>query len=361
MMWVETHFQEQINDTEILVDDCDMIQAECVFRHVATGSYHKRDKHINWAKALPDGTILDGPIMEFFYKQDVILLDGTTVSAPLMDIDDNGIPKVENGRFVLLHPNTWEVLQYKTIVNPSTKQSLGFEGIQKDIDVILENAADMRSKTLEIWEKLQKFYGPEWLWVWDGKIEYGKRKRDGRMVAADVIDWDSIRLRDALLVQWSDGRLYTWNHIDKPKILEILFKKYTSILTSLFTDFQSDIAQEIFWKIDTKFISRKTPLPKNKDGSYDTSPNNIQQLLFAFGSLLREPIEPMNDYSIKRIIEAEWLDKQWYRDGESAKETLSKYERLAKITDRLIQDLGSIDDVSWVMNARAIDVLWRPD
>gem|GEM_PF-7087032 len=83
-----------------------MIPLECVFRHMSTGSYRKRDVFQNGEKALPDGTVLHEPLMEFFYKNDVVLENGDVISDPLMDVDEEGILKIEDGKFVLLHPNT---------------------------------------------------------------------------------------------------------------------------------------------------------------------------------------------------------------------------------------------------------------
>ena len=60
---VETHFVETLNDREMLVKKLDIIPVEVVLRNVAAGSLTKR-------LGIEEGTVLDKPILEFFYKSD---------------------------------------------------------------------------------------------------------------------------------------------------------------------------------------------------------------------------------------------------------------------------------------------------
>jgi phosphoribosylaminoimidazole-succinocarboxamide synthase len=117
--------------------------------------------------------VLEKPVMEFFYKNDVILENGIIISDPLMDCDENGIPKRENENFVLLDPNSGEKLNYMEIENPSTNKILTQEEIQAEQAVILSHASQIRAKTGETGRHLQNFYRKAGIEAFDGKIEYG--------------------------------------------------------------------------------------------------------------------------------------------------------------------------------------------
>ncbi|HIE80001.1 MAG TPA: phosphoribosylaminoimidazolesuccinocarboxamide synthase [Nitrospinaceae bacterium] len=60
---VKTHFVETLNDREMLVKRLDIIPVEVVLRNIAAGSLSKR-------LGIEEGTVLDKPILEFFYKSD---------------------------------------------------------------------------------------------------------------------------------------------------------------------------------------------------------------------------------------------------------------------------------------------------
>ncbi len=60
---VKTHFVETLNDREMLVKKLDIIPVEVVLRNIAAGSLSKR-------LGIEEGTVLDKPILEFFYKSD---------------------------------------------------------------------------------------------------------------------------------------------------------------------------------------------------------------------------------------------------------------------------------------------------
>jgi phosphoribosylaminoimidazole-succinocarboxamide synthase len=60
---VKTHFVETLNDREMLVKRLDIIPVEVVLRNIAAGSLSKR-------LGIAEGTVLDKPILEFFYKSD---------------------------------------------------------------------------------------------------------------------------------------------------------------------------------------------------------------------------------------------------------------------------------------------------
>ena len=60
---VKTHFVKTLNDRAMLVKRLDIIPVEVVLRNIAAGSLSKR-------LGIEEGTVLDKPILEFFYKSD---------------------------------------------------------------------------------------------------------------------------------------------------------------------------------------------------------------------------------------------------------------------------------------------------
>jgi phosphoribosylaminoimidazole-succinocarboxamide synthase len=62
---IETHFIQQLSDTEALVKRLDMVRVECVVRNVAAGGLSKR-------LGIPEGEPLNPPVFEFFLKDDAL-------------------------------------------------------------------------------------------------------------------------------------------------------------------------------------------------------------------------------------------------------------------------------------------------
>lgn len=60
---IPTHFVELVSDREMLVKNLNIIKIEVVVRNIATGSL---SKHLS----IPEGTVFDEPVMEFYYKSD---------------------------------------------------------------------------------------------------------------------------------------------------------------------------------------------------------------------------------------------------------------------------------------------------
>lgn len=60
---IPTHLVELVNDREQVVKAVDIILVETVVRNIAAGSLSKRI-------GLPEGTMLDEPVLEFYYKND---------------------------------------------------------------------------------------------------------------------------------------------------------------------------------------------------------------------------------------------------------------------------------------------------
>ncbi len=62
---IETHFERQLSDDEVLVKRLDMIPVECVVRNFAAGSLVRR-------LGLEEGMALTPPTFELFYKNDAL-------------------------------------------------------------------------------------------------------------------------------------------------------------------------------------------------------------------------------------------------------------------------------------------------
>ena len=140
---IENHLIKRLNMREQLIDMVDIIPIEFVVRNVATGSLTKR-------LGIEDGTILKKPLIEFCYKNDEL-----------------GDPLV------------------------SREHIYAFEWASVfEIDWISEQC-------FRINDFLQGMFMGVGIKLVDFKLEFGKRKSDGRIILADEISPDTCRLWDA--------------------------------------------------------------------------------------------------------------------------------------------------------------------
>lgn len=139
---VETHFIEQISDTEQLNKRVDIIPLEVVLRNMTAGSFSKRF-------GVEEGIALETPIVEFYYKND--------------DLDDPFI----------------------------NDEHVKFLGIASD-----EEIAYIKAETRRINEFLKDWFNQIGLNLIDFKLEFGKDK-DGKIILADEFSPDNCRLWDA--------------------------------------------------------------------------------------------------------------------------------------------------------------------
>lgn len=139
---VETHFIEQISDTEQLNKRVDIIPLEVVLRNMTAGSFSKRF-------GVEEGIALETPIVEFYYKND--------------DLDDPFI----------------------------NDEHVKFLGIASD-----EEIAYIKAETRRINELLKDWFNQIGLKLIDFKLEFGKDK-DGKIILADEFSPDNCRLWDA--------------------------------------------------------------------------------------------------------------------------------------------------------------------
>jgi len=140
---IENHLIKRLNMREQLIDMVDIIPIEFVIRNIATGSLTKR-------LGIEDGTVLKKPLIEFCYKNDEL-------GDPLVSRDH-------------IYAFEWASV---------------FE-----IDLISEQC-------LRINDFLQGMFKSVGVKLVDFKLEFGKRKSDGRIILADEISPDTCRLWDA--------------------------------------------------------------------------------------------------------------------------------------------------------------------
>ena len=140
---IENHLIKRLNMREQLIDLVDIFPIEFVIRNIATGSLTKR-------LGIEDGTILKAPLIEFYYKNDEL-------QDPLISREH-------------IYAFGWaNVLELDWINEQCFRINDFLQGLFKSIGIKLA----------------------------DFKVEFGKRKSDGKIILADEISPDTCRLWDA--------------------------------------------------------------------------------------------------------------------------------------------------------------------
>ena len=140
---IENHLIKRLNMREQLIDFVEIIPIEFVVRNIATGSLTKR-------LGIEDGTILKKPLIEFCYKN-----------------DDLGDPLVAREH---IYAFDWaSEHELESIIKQCFRINDFLQGMFKGIRIKLV----------------------------DFKVEFGKRKSDGKIILADEISPDTCRLWDA--------------------------------------------------------------------------------------------------------------------------------------------------------------------
>ena len=347
----------------ILAEECSMIPVECVFRFVNTGSYAKRTNLKEWE-------VLDTPIIELFYKNDVVDTQWNVISDPLIMLGDDGNILIDNSwRLRLSYPGNpdakkWhkagsfkagEEITYNIVTGPSPDggktQGKNIEDADylDDVRRIQDYSEDLKGETLKVGLALKEFNTQTELDLLDGKIEFWTDK-DGKLKVSDVVDWDSCRIRSVLIVEWSDGKLYltkaVWKmdkadreFFEETRMKE-MFRKYIDKLPN--QDPKGKISVEegngIPFLVYTSTID---PLFEKQDFTCVRWVDNIKYSIsfekaqgFFWENLITSAYDELpilgRDASFKQIIIARWLDKQWFREGETWEKTLIKYRELAQ-------------------------------
>ena len=147
---VDSHFLKQLSENEQLVRRVQIIPLEVVVRNTAAGSLTKR-------LGIPEGTPLDKPLVEFFYKD-----------------DDLGDPLV-------------------------TDDHIRMMDIASDTEIMA-----LKEKTLTVNTALTALFNDLGINLIDFKLEFG-RTDEGEILLADEVSPDTARLWD----------LSTGDHLDK--------------------------------------------------------------------------------------------------------------------------------------------------
>lgn len=164
---------------------CKMIPVEVVVRTIATGSYLKRNPEVN------EGTVLDKPIVEFFYKTTGQKFGGVDLPCddPLMVFDDSN-----TDGFNLYNPeqpiSSENIIGHAFSLYNDTECSL----LREQLSECVKLARIVNHLLFSAWEHV----GGN---LYDFKLEFGIHPRTGEIVLADVVDCDSWR------VMWKNIKL----------------------------------------------------------------------------------------------------------------------------------------------------------
>ena len=140
---IENHLIKRLNMREQLIDLVDIVPIEFVLRNIVTGTLAKR-------LGIEDGTVLSKPLIEFYYKND--------------DLDD---PLVAREHIYAFGWTSEPELDW--ITKQCFRINDFLQGLFKSVEIKLV----------------------------DFKVEFGKRRSDGKIILADEISPDTCRLWDA--------------------------------------------------------------------------------------------------------------------------------------------------------------------
>lgn len=195
---IETAFVEAINSNSFICDACDMLPLELVMRRYAWGSFLKRDPQLKSTVEAPHR--FEHIKTEFFHKHAVVV-------PPLVDKAEQMEEGEARSRYLkdgvwaagvytdpLLIPegDTWAIHNPKTPIDQpliTIPAMFPQSEVQSIIDDIMLPTFEVLEKA---WQNISTQDGP--VALVDMKIEVGRRKSDGKIVLADVIDNDSWRI-----------------------------------------------------------------------------------------------------------------------------------------------------------------------
>lgn len=167
---IPTHFIERVSEREQLVRRVTIIPLEVVVRNVVAGSLSKR-------LGIEEGTVLETPIVEFYYKDDTL-----------------GDPLVTSSHINLLKIATSEELK------------------------------QLSAEALRVNEVLQPYFRQNGITLIDFKLEYGKMA-DGTILLADEISPDTCRLWDQATGEHLDKDVFRRNIGSLTETYQTLFNR----------------------------------------------------------------------------------------------------------------------------------------
>ncbi|MBM7711671.1 phosphoribosylaminoimidazolesuccinocarboxamide synthase [Enterococcus xiangfangensis] len=150
---IKNHFIKRLSANEQLIQAVEIIPLEVVVRNVAAGSFSKR-------LAIPEGTSLSLPIVEFYYKKD--------------ELDD---PMVIDDHILFLQIASTEEI------------------------------AQLRQLALEVNHALIELFDSIDIQLIDFKLEFGRQK-EGSLLLADEVSPDTCRLWDKKTNEHLDKDIY---------------------------------------------------------------------------------------------------------------------------------------------------------
>lgn len=197
---IPTAYLRKESDNSFICEACDMLPLELVTRRFAWGSYLKRHTGLVSTKEAPHR--FDSIQAELFHKHAVVvpplvespcqMEEGEARSAYLSDgVWKSGVftdPYLETGE------GNWKLHNPKAPILAETAL-LEIEAMmsQRELTDLIEGIMIPTFETLEkAWAGIQVDGEP--VALVDMKIEVGRRKSDGKIVLADVIDNDSWRI-----------------------------------------------------------------------------------------------------------------------------------------------------------------------
>jgi phosphoribosylaminoimidazole-succinocarboxamide synthase len=162
---LRTHYVSKVNERTFRAHRMDMIPLELVARRIATGSYLKRRPDI------PEGTIFNDVIIEFFYKDDI-------QHDPLV------IPDYTGGRILYFDPK-------QPLASGFMKEE-PMNAMWRDLYSVLPEIVTLTHRTFAI---LERAWYQQGVTLVDLKIECGRDTEYPNIIrVADVIDNDSWRI-----------------------------------------------------------------------------------------------------------------------------------------------------------------------
>lgn len=167
---IASHFVKQLSDHEQLVRQVEIIPVEVVTRNIVAGSMAKR-------LGLEEGTVLNRPIVEFYYKDDAL-----------------GDPIITEDHIDLLQLASAPEVQ------------------------------ELREKALQVNEVLIGFFKEVGVDLVDFKIEFG-RDKEGNVLLADEISPDTCRLWDAKTKQKLDKDVFRRDLGDLTEAYQLILAK----------------------------------------------------------------------------------------------------------------------------------------
>ena len=190
---VPTAFLDRVADRDLLCWDCDMLPLELVTRRFAWGSFQFRNPQIK------NGTRFESVRTEFFHKKALILPPLVEV-AQLIGESEARKKYLKGGVWEAdVYPDPYIQLGAKWGIAPAKKpvpdqfplciDPLLSPSEVSDVEAVMKKAFEVLEQA---WKGVVTEQGP--VTLCDMKIEMGRRKKDGKLVIADVVDNDCWRI-----------------------------------------------------------------------------------------------------------------------------------------------------------------------